>query len=106
MSTNTTGQRGFYGVVFLVVNLEGPDWEWRAYPVDADRVDIVDGAAVFSLNDGTVLMAFAPGRWKEISWRPEIDREVFQYKPVPPEVAEKLQDTARKRDGHATEFAD
>lgn len=89
----------FYGVQFLMVNDEGPDWEWRAYAVDADDARVVDGALVFTDAAGRTVLALAAGRWKEVARRLERDRLLFGQKRLPDEVAAELKAAAARQQG-------
>lgn len=89
----------FYGVVLLVQDDQGPDWEWRAMAWDADDAHVVDGALVLTDAAGRTTMTVAPGRWKEATKRIEADRGAFEYKPVPDETAKAFKTAARVQQG-------
>lgn len=89
----------FYGVEILLVNKDGPDWEWRVVAVDAAGAHVVDGALLFTDSVGITFMGFAPGRWKEFSRRLEVDRHMFNYEPVPEPVARAFKLAAARQQG-------
>ncbi len=89
----------FYGLQFLMVNDEGPDWEWRTYAVDADDARVVDGALVFTDAAGRTILALAAGRWKEVARRLERDRLDIRYQPVPEAVAAEFKAAAARQQG-------
>jgi len=98
--TSATEPRGwFYGVQFLMVNDDGPDWEWRTYAVDADDARVVDGALVFTDAAGRTILALAAGRWKEVARRLERDRQLFGYKQLPEAVAVAFKAAAARQQG-------
>lgn len=89
----------FYGLLHLLQNDDGPDWQWRAIAWSADDAHVVDGALVLTDTAGRTTLALAPGRWKELTRRLEVDRAAFEYRPVPDETANAFKAAARVQQG-------
>lgn len=89
----------FYGVLLLLQDDDGPDWQWRAMACDAEDAHVVDGALVFTDTAGRTTLTLAPGRWKEATMRLETDRAAFVYRPVPDETANAFKAAARAQQG-------
>ena len=89
----------FYGVLLLLSDSDGPDWQWRAMAWTAEDARVVDGALVLTDAAGRTTLALAPGRWKEVTKRSESHRSAFEYTPPPDDIANAFKAAARAQQG-------